>query len=317
MAGRILLIRGGAIGDFILTLPALRILRDAFPEAHIEILGYSHITEIAHGRFYADGIRNIEYAALAGFFNPKAELDPALCEYFAGFHQIISYLYDPDGFFEGNLRRCGVKNLILGEPRLHHNEHAALQLAQPLGKLGLFADEESLCARVFPTGQDVADAKEYLKHTPLPRLVIHPGSGGPQKNWPTQQWKEWIHSFTANHKAWQVLVVGGEADGETLNTLRNNSSSARVHFLENLPLPLLAAVLAQCQGFLGHDSGISHLAAASRCSCVLLFGPTDPAVWSPKGKHVNILRAHTRKMEDISLAEVTAMLDSFIIRSTS
>ena len=53
MAGRILVIRGGAIGDFILTLPAIRLLRENFPDAHIEILGYEHIIALADGRYYA------------------------------------------------------------------------------------------------------------------------------------------------------------------------------------------------------------------------------------------------------------------------
>ena len=57
---RILVIRGGAIGDFILTLPTLRALRDKFPQAAIEILGYKHIAAIAESRFYADAVRSIE-----------------------------------------------------------------------------------------------------------------------------------------------------------------------------------------------------------------------------------------------------------------
>ena len=69
---RILVIRGGAIGDFILTLPAIKLLREAFPNAHLEILGYEHIISIADGRFYANGTRSIEYGAMAGFFVRRA-----------------------------------------------------------------------------------------------------------------------------------------------------------------------------------------------------------------------------------------------------
>jgi hypothetical protein len=104
---RILVIRGGAIGDFILTLPAIRLLRENFPEARLEILGYEHIVALANGRFYAEATRSIEYGALAGFFIPGSELAPDLQEYFASFQQIISYLFDPDGHFVANLRRAG------------------------------------------------------------------------------------------------------------------------------------------------------------------------------------------------------------------
>ena len=60
MKPRILIIRGGAIGDFILTLPAIKLLRENFPDAHIEILGYRHIVAVAEGRFYAESARSIE-----------------------------------------------------------------------------------------------------------------------------------------------------------------------------------------------------------------------------------------------------------------
>src|SRR5437763_16126189 len=104
---RILVIRGGAIGDFILTLPAIGLLRENFPSARLEILGYKHIVALAEGRFYADATRSIEYGPVAAFFARNASLDPALSDYFAGFQQIVSYLYDPACIFDTNLRRAG------------------------------------------------------------------------------------------------------------------------------------------------------------------------------------------------------------------
>ena len=53
---RILVIRGGAIGDFVLTLPALRALREAYSNAHLEILGYKHIAVLAETAGYADAV---------------------------------------------------------------------------------------------------------------------------------------------------------------------------------------------------------------------------------------------------------------------
>ena len=52
-------------------------------------------------------------------------------------------------------------------------------------------------------------------------------------------------------------------------------------FARNLPLPQLAALLEHSI-FVGHDSGISHLAAAVGANCILLFGPTNPDIWAPK-----------------------------------
>ncbi len=134
---RILVIRGGAIGDFILTLPALKLLRDKFPSAHIEILGYKHIVALAENRFYANATRSIDYAPLSRFFARDAELPEDLVEYFSGFDLIVSYLFDPDEVFAANLRRCNAARLISGSPKFHEREHAARQLAVPLADLGL------------------------------------------------------------------------------------------------------------------------------------------------------------------------------------
>src|SRR4051794_33100813 len=128
MAGRILVIRGGAIGDFILTLPAIALLREAFPSAQIEILGYKHIIALAEMSGYADATRSIEYGPLATFFTRDGELAPELVEYFSGFQQVVSYLFDPDEIFANNLKRAGVRNLLVGPGRLSDQEHAARQL---------------------------------------------------------------------------------------------------------------------------------------------------------------------------------------------
>jgi heptosyltransferase-2 len=126
MFQRILVIRGGAIGDFILTLPSLKALREAYPDAHIEILGYKHIAALAENRFYAQAIRSIEYGPFASFFAKNSELPAELADYFASFDLIISYLYDPDGIFESNLHRCDVENLLCGPGKIiEKSGHAA------------------------------------------------------------------------------------------------------------------------------------------------------------------------------------------------
>src|SRR5437667_5037847 len=158
---RILVIRGGAIGDFFLTLPALKALREAYPDARIEILGYKHIAVVAENRFYAQAVRSIEYGPLASFFAKNSELPAELADYFASFDLIVSYLYDPDRIFETNLRRCGVENLILGPGKLANSEHAAVQLARPLEELGL--QVRDFAAKVFLAPQDRQVATEFLR----------------------------------------------------------------------------------------------------------------------------------------------------------
>src|SRR5215467_13844580 len=100
--GKILVIRGGAIGDFILTLPAIAALRSRFPGVHLEVLGYPHIVQLAVAGGLVDRVQSIEARALAGFFARSGTLDADLTDYFSEFDIIVSYLYDPDEIFRTN-----------------------------------------------------------------------------------------------------------------------------------------------------------------------------------------------------------------------
>ncbi len=317
---KILVIRGGAIGDFLLTLPAISLLREAFPHARLEILGYEHIVSLATSGGFADAARSIEYSAMAGFFNPKAELDPELSAYFAGFQQVVSYLYDPDGFFAGNLRRCGVKNLIETSPKVDvEGDHASRQLARPLERLALYLDHD-VDARLRPSAEQQAAADVILQtlagsREPRPLVAVHPGSGGERKNWPGERWEalgRWFLNLPEAVRP-RVLLVGGESDGKTLGALQEAwrsepASAGNLIVAANRPLPELAALLTRCRLFVGHDSGISHLAAGVGVPCVLLFGPTDPDIWAPLQPGVVVLRSPDETLPGLSDEKVRAAI---------
>jgi heptosyltransferase-3 len=307
---RILVIRGGAIGDFILTLPALKALRDARPQAHIEILGYKHIAVLAQNRFYAQAVQSIEYALLARFFARNSELPAELADYFASFDLIISYLYDPDQIFETNLHRCGVQNLICGPARIVESAgHASRQLAQPIEELGI--NVVNFAERVFPSVEDREFARQFLASLLQPIIAIHPGSGSHEKNWPLENWLGLFSSTSDFAKTGRLVVISGEADEAQTNELQREWKNRNVRFASNLPLPCLAAMLQRAT-FMGHDSGISHLAAAAGANCILLFGPTDPDVWAPKNENVRVLRSPSRKLKDLEIAVVEAALASLL-----
>src|SRR5436309_13882466 len=97
---RILVIRGGAIGDFVLTLPALKALREAYPDTRIEILGYKHIAVVAEKRFYAQAVSSIEYGLLSSLFVKNLELLAQLPDYYASFDLIRRYVHTPDRIFD-------------------------------------------------------------------------------------------------------------------------------------------------------------------------------------------------------------------------
>ena len=304
------MIRGGAIGDFILTLPALKALRDAFPNAHIEILGYEHIAALAENRFYAQRVRSIESALLAKFFAKNADLPPELSKHFAGFDLIISYLYDPDSIFEENLHRSGARKIARGPAKIDKRSHAARQLAQPIEELGLSISD--FAPRLYPSTEDRHRAWEFLAGLSTAIVAFHPGSGSEKKNWPLQNWIDLGNHFLRNSGG-SLLIISGEADEHQTRQLESIWQNRRVRFAKQLSLTDLAAVFEKTI-FVGHDSGISHLAAAAGANSILLFGPTDPTVWAPLNDNAHAIRAPVGDLERLDVDLVRAALDQELMR---
>lgn len=279
--GKILVIRGGAIGDFILTLPVFSALRLQFPDARLELLGYQHIARLALEGGLVDDVRAIDARPLAFFFARDAELDPELSKYFAGFAVVVSYLYDPDDIFKENIARVSRAQFIQGPHRPDETAglHATQTFLKPLERLAIF-DADPVPRLPVPllsaAGGD-------------PWLALHPGSGSEAKNWPEKKWAELVRQLLATTGA-KLLLIGGEAEGNRLDRLAALAPPERVGLLRNLPLPDLAKELKRCAAFVGHDSGISHLAAAVGLSGVVLWADTREDVWRPPSARVNVVR---------------------------
>lgn len=280
----ILVIRGGAIGDFIMTLPAIAALRERWPAGHLEVLGYPHITALAQG--YVDAARSIEARALAGFFVPNGILDPAWMDYFKKFSVVVSYLFDPDEIFANNVKRCGVKQYLSGSPK-PSDLPAARHYCRPLESLAIYVDEP--VPRVFPTENDRAVATTFLARLGRERLVaIHPGSGSEKKNWPAEKFAA-LGRWLVDEMELQLVVVRGEADERAVNRLVDELSPRPVAQATGLKLVELAGVLERCALFVGNDSGVTHLAAAVGTPVVALFGPVSFPIWEPVGPKVRVV----------------------------
>ena len=281
--GRILVIRGGAIGDFILTLPVLAALRAQFPQNRLEVLGYPHIASLAVTGGLVDAAQPIEARALAGFFARGGDLDFTLASYFAGFHLVLSFLYDPDLIFRSNVTRISKAQFIQGPHRPDETStvHATQQLLEPLTQLAVF---EADAIPRLPQGVTAPGAEHWL--------AIHPGSGSDRKNWPEAAWAGLLGVLSRSGNT-RFLLVGGEAEEGRLERLAARLPAGRVEVLRSHPLPEVAARLAQCHGFVGHDSGITHLAAAVGLPGVVLWGPSNATVWAPRSDRMTLVESDT------------------------
>jgi ADP-heptose:LPS heptosyltransferase len=184
---------------------------------------------------------------------------------------------------------------------------AATQLALPLQRIALFLDDPAprfstvLTAPSRPSGQT---------------FVLHIGSGSITKTWPLANWAEVLHHLSQTTPfPPRLILLSGEAEAErglTQALADTTWTSLPIEHWHAPPLTELALRLqtlaAEGAFFLGHDSGIGHLAAAAGLPCLLLFGPTDPAVWAPQNPAVTVLQSPTEHLTDLPLATVLATL---------
>ena len=311
-AGRILVIRGGAIGDFILTLPVLSAIRAHLPSARLELLAYSNVARLAVTGGLADDVRSIDARPLAQFFARDGELADELRDYFSRFAIVLSYLFDPHGIFEANIRRCSPAQFIAGPHRPDETIplHATKVFLKPLERLAIF--DANPVPRLLPglgrSKEGIAATSAAENSAGRPWLAFHPGSGSPRKNWPERSWRELIEAVVNKSPA-ALLIVGGEAEEGRLQRLASGLPAERVRVANGLPLVELAEQLSGCSAFVGHDSGISHLAAALEVSTLVLWGETNEEIWRPLGDHVRLVRSPGR-LEDLAVGVVANELDA-------
>jgi len=126
-----------------------------------------------------------------------------------------------------------------------------------------------------------ADTQQYL--------LLHPGSGHPRKNWPEENFLLLAEELRPEIP---VQILLGPAEETSLSFWEKGGWKEKV-ILSSTPEKLMEALKA-ARLFLGNDSGVTHLAAATGLPTLAIFGPTDPAVWAPRGKKVCLLYKKTR-----------------------
>jgi ADP-heptose:LPS heptosyltransferase len=262
---RILVLRGGALGDFIVTLPALSALRQRWPRARIHLVGNRAAAALAIEAGLIDTVASQHAAPWHRLFAPELTAD--FRAELAAFDLVINFWPDPDGTMARHLP-VHARQRYLSAAASPAVAPAAVHFVAALRVLGIAAPPP-----VFALRATRRDARF---------IALHPGSGSARKNWPAARWRE-LAAWLETRWPGQVRVIRGEAEPPDLLAEAGAAWA-------DLPLPRLADHLACCRFFIGHDSGISHLAAACGCAGLLLFGPTDPAMWAPPAAGMRVLR---------------------------
>jgi heptosyltransferase III len=298
-----LVLRGGAIGDFVVTLPLLETLRRSFPNEPLEVVANPAPASLALATGLVDAVHSIESAEFAPFFANDAVLPKTWSERFRIAARVVSFLEDPGEVLARNARRAGGRSWIVGPHRPADGQGlAARQLAAPIERALALPAGDPAAFRLHLDCAAHEEAELILQRAPW--IAIHPGSGSPQKNWPIARWIELAGALLRQRSNLRLLLLGGEADADILESLRRELPADRILAVEQSPLPRVAALIAACDLFLGGDSGIAHVAAATGVPCVLLFGPSDPTVWAPPQSRARIIRAERAAMDAILVREV-------------
>jgi heptosyltransferase-3 len=264
---RRLVIRPGAIGDLIVSLPAIECLRADYLEV------WTATANVPLVRF-AGRVRSIASTGLdlLGVTDPP----PHLIEQLRSFDSIVSW-------YGANRPEFRQLTISLGLP-------VAFLQALPTDRPGMHATDFYLnevrsivnCAsdgipRIScgPVRENVTREKPARRNF----AVIHPFSGSPRKNWPLENFRLLAREL---ERTMTVLWCAGPEDPLLPGAVQIPTLSD------------LACWLAGASVYIGNDSGITHLAAAVGTPVLALFGPSDPDVWAPRGPHVQVAKWRTK-----------------------
>jgi len=288
----ILIVHQGAIGDFILSLPALEAIHRFYSQARFIFLGHPSILAIIQSRLYFDSVLNCADKRWAPFYNSKGKMVTGASDLLPPVDSIFAFCRSSSQPFVDNLASIYSKPAHLIEPfpepdlALHVSEYQCRQLEE-LGIPALPCPPPVIA----PSQDDFLEARRFVEQNLTKGehlILLHPGSGGRIKLWSVAGWLDVIIKMSG-HNNIRICLIEGPADSYIVQQLCSELRSTSLLLADNWPLGKLAALMKQSSLYLGNDSGITHLAAACNTPTIALFGPTEPRIWGPKGLKVKVV----------------------------
>lgn len=294
----ILVIKLRYIGDVLLATPVLRALRGRFPSVRLTMLVNRGTEDVLRRNPDLDEVLTLERMDLAGQLRFASELrrrafDCVIDLTDADRSAILAWLAGAPvriGFNEEHRwRGLLYSDIVPARPDSEHRlEHdlAALHLLgiEPKAEppvLRTAPEDEAAAARLLAgVGVDPADRR--------PLVMLQPGARYWFKAWPVERFAALADRLTERHGC-LVLIGGSHAERGAMEAIRAQARSAPLVLAGRTSLLEFAALLKRCALFVGNDNGPMHMAAALGVPVVTLFGPSDPAVWGPRGRRVQVL----------------------------
>ena len=273
----------GALGDFLLTWPALTALR-AMLRGH-RFIGVGHPSYLRLAKFYGllDTVLDMEAAAMSAFFAGRS-LPPTLEQPDGG----VLWLADGEGAAALLRAQASLPVVLLPpvpSPPLHVSVSHWLALRAHF----------SICAP--PAVPDYPTKTRQRDVT-----LIHPGSGSPRKNFSPPFYRRAAEELQ-QREGGRVMIILGPVERE--RGMEQDSPGCQLVAPPNLEA--LVGVLSGASLYIGNDAGASHLAGLMGIPTVAIYKSTDPAVWGVLGRYVAHVSAST---EVAALAGIRACLSS-------
>jgi ADP-heptose:LPS heptosyltransferase len=307
----ILVIDFGQLGDVVMSLPALRAIREQFPHARITVAAGKPSSQIVELSGYADEVIAVDRVALRDGFKPLSILrilnvvkDIRRREF--------DFVIDLHSFSETNLmgflsgaskrlfaRRPGRSLDFLAnfspKPPVDRNDpdqHLVDRYLDVLKPLGI-RNVKRIPKINTRAGDDRAvDSmlKKAKAESGAPLVGLFPGAGHPGRCWPAGKWAELADFLIRNDGVRPVVFVGPE-ERATAHEMRRRFPSSAV-FLQKLSIGELAAAQARLAVFVSNDTGPVHIAAAVGTPIVVLIGRPTRHAYIPLADSKRLIFSH-------------------------
>jgi ADP-heptose:LPS heptosyltransferase len=331
---RILIVRQhNQMGDMVCATPALRAIRQTFPQAELALVCAPLNWEV---------VRNNPDLDQVLLFDKKTWTRPTRFWRFMrrlrSFRPDVAFVLNSVSFSltSAGLAVFAAPVIVGGDSRpfgwdiSRHiyslemptrpdpDRHAVHHSLAPLEAIGITTDD--LSSVVVPLPDECRQAAEILSRltSERPPWVIHPGAGKRENLWPATRFAS--VAVRAADEGRQLLVLQGPADREVMGKFwaaideqADPTARKRMIPLPLLPVGVCAALLAEADRFLCNDTGLMHVAGAMSVPTLALFGPTDPRIWKPLSDRVVSLRGEGGKIASLDVAEVWRVLSRLAI----
>jgi ADP-heptose:LPS heptosyltransferase len=273
----LLIIHQGALGDVIMTFPAIIALRKKF--GRIDILCQGQLGKLAARLGLVDKAYPLEAAYFATLFSKS--VDKKIKTILAAYSTLLLFSFSSD--LKKSIRQISDSRCFQIPPRPPVREKINVTefILKNLFDSGLLAARDSRDRRFTRQGRPFSDSARRVDSL---KIIIHPGAGSIRKRWPLARFLELADIL--EKKGLRAQFICGPAEQDLADELAKQNRP--IHGLGELTE--LANLLESAGGYIGNDSGVSHLASFLALPSVVIFGPTDPRRWKPTGPRVEIVR---------------------------